>query len=49
MTTILERLALADCNPVLLPMGTSVVMQREGATLGVPMGSKYKEAVGTLL
>ena len=49
VTTILERFALADCNPVRLPMGVGVVMQREGATLDVPMATKYQEAVGALL
>jgi len=49
VTTILERFALADCNPVRLPMGVGVVMQREGATLDVLMATKYQEAVGALL
>ena len=49
VTTILERFALADCNPVRLPMRVGVVMQREGATLDVPMATKYQEAVGALL
>jgi len=49
VTTILERFALADCNPVRLPMGVGVVMQREGETLDVPMATKYQEAVGALL
>ena len=49
VTTILERFAMEDCNPVRLPIGVGVVMEREGATLDVPMATKYKKAVGELL
>jgi len=49
VTIILERFGLADSNPVRLPMGAGVVMQREGTLLEPSMATKYQEAVGSLL
>jgi len=49
VTTILERFGLADSNPVRLPMGAGVVMQREGTLLEPSMATKYQEAVSSLL
>ena len=49
VTTVLERFGLGDSNPVRLPMGTGVVLQREGTPLEPLMATKYQEAVGSLL
>ena len=49
VTTILKRFGLADSNPVRLPMGAGLEMQREGTLLEPSMATKYQEEVGSLL
>lgn len=49
VTKVLERFKMAECNPVRLPMGVGVVLQKDGTPLDDEMSVKYQEVVGSLL
>jgi len=49
VTTILERFGFEYSNPVRLPMGAAVFIQREGTPLEPLMATTFQEAVGSLL